>query len=243
MTEHVNRDNGTEQEAAGAPVPGAEAPREGQEVEAETREGQPTEVFSLKDAPALVEEAPEREIERLSQANAELKDRLLRALAEQDNVRKRVAREREDTVRYANARLVEGLLPVLDALELALGHVEGAVDDLPPALRGMTEGVGLVRRMFLDALDKTGVRPFDSLGAPFDPHRHEAIGQVDTPGAAPGSVVAVLKTGYLMGERVLRPALVNVAAGAAPMATGGEGDGDDPDATGIMEDPSPVSDG
>ena len=133
-----------------------------------------------------------------------LEDRLRRALADLDNLRKRQARELErQRVAEAN-RVAAAWLPVLDNLDLALGHA-GAD---PSAI---VEGVRAVREQALAVLDNLGFSRYDEVGVPFDPVRHEVVNVVDDSEAEPGTVVRVLRPGYGTAERQLRPGAVTVA--------------------------------
>ena len=137
-------------------------------------------------------------------AVAELEDRLLRLAADFDNYKKRAARERGEYVAHANERLVQELLPILDDLERALDavgqHEEATVE----------EGVRLVHRSLAALLEKNGVREISTEGK-FDPHVHEAL--LSQPSeAAEGSVIDVVQKGYTLGDRVVRPARVVIAA-------------------------------
>jgi molecular chaperone GrpE len=145
--------------------------------------------------------------ERLAEAEAKAEehlDRLQRLAAEFDNYRKRTARDQEALVARAAERLVKDLLPVLDDLERALEAAEAHEE------AKLEEGVALVQRSLADALRKEGLEEIPTDGA-FDPHVHEAL--LSQPSdAAEGSVIEVLQKGYRLGDRVLRPARVVVAA-------------------------------
>ena len=132
-------------------------------------------------------------------------DRYLRAVAEFDNVRKRAAREREEYTRYANESLLRDVLPVLDNLDRALQAARSE------PTTSLTTGVELIQRELLRVLEKYGVAPFDSVGQPFDPERHEAIARVQSADLPDMSVAAETARGYLLHGRVLRPAMVTVA--------------------------------
>ena len=137
-------------------------------------------------------------------ANAALEDRLLRTAADFDNYKKRAARERAEYVTLANERFVKELLPILDDLERALAavgeHQEAAVE----------EGVRLVHRSLATLLERNGVKEIDAEGK-FDPHVHEAL--LSQPSdAEEGSVIDVVQKGYKLGDRVVRPARVVIAA-------------------------------
>jgi molecular chaperone GrpE len=133
-------------------------------------------------------------------------ERLLRQAAELENYKKRSARERDDAIRYANESLLKDLLPVVDNLERAIAHASGGGNGKP-----LVEGVEMVLRGLADALAKHGVIPILALGQPFDPTKHEAMSQVETDDHEPNSVVEELHKGYMLRDRLLRPALVSVA--------------------------------
>jgi molecular chaperone GrpE len=153
---------------------------------------------------------------------AATKERLLRALAEQENLRGQARREREDAVAYAAAGFAGDLLASMDNLERAVASIpEDKRAD--PVLAGLLAGVEATRRALLDAFAKHGLRRFDPVGDPFDPHRHEATHAVADARYPPGTVISVVQPGYMHHERLLRPALVGVSqAPAAPPAQNGD---------------------
>ncbi|HWG79549.1 MAG TPA: nucleotide exchange factor GrpE [Stellaceae bacterium] len=160
------------------------------------------------------EEAPSLE-ERLATAEAEAadaKDKLLRALAETENVRRRAQREREDAARYGAANLARDLINVADNLRRALASVpEGqATDELT---RTVLQGVDATERELLAAFERHGIRRIDPMGERFDHNFHQAIMEVENSGQPGGTVVQVLQPGYAMHDRLLRPAMVGVAKG------------------------------
>lgn len=141
---------------------------------------------------------------------AALRDRLLRALAEQDNVLRRAARERAEAVRFATMDLVKDLLPGVDNLRRAIASVAGAISD--PRLENLLSGVAATERAMLSALERHGVSRIDPApGKPFDPNWHEAINVIADAPVPAGTVVEVLQPGYRLHERLLRPAIVSVS--------------------------------
>jgi molecular chaperone GrpE len=132
-------------------------------------------------------------------------DRLLRKTAEFDNYRKRVERERREMVQYAAGDVLEALLPVVDDFERAL-QVEAGADAAP-----YRKGVELIYKQLQDLLARRGVTPIDTVGKPFDPRFHQAITYESSPGRAEGEVIDEVRRGYVLGERLLRPAMVKVA--------------------------------
>ncbi|MEX2148530.1 MAG: nucleotide exchange factor GrpE [Candidatus Rokuibacteriota bacterium] len=134
-------------------------------------------------------------------------DKLLRALAETENVRRRAQRDREEYVKYAAESLLKDLVPVLDNLERALAAAR-AKDDAA----GVVEGVELIQRELLRVLERAGVTRYSAVGQRFDPTRHEAIARIVSPSQPADTVITETAPGYLLHGRVLRPAMVAVAA-------------------------------
>lgn len=156
--------------------------------------------------------------ERLAQLEAELaesKDRLLRALADTENVRRRAQREREDAQRYAASNFAKDLLDVADNLRRALASVDGgeAQDDRTKAL---IDGVAATERALLASFERHGIRRIEPKpGERFDHNLHQAMFEVENSGQPAGTIAQVLQNGYQMHDRLLRPALVGVAKAAA----------------------------
>jgi molecular chaperone GrpE len=167
------------------------------------------------EAAAEVVVSEEVSVDALAAAQAEaakLKDQLLRAAAELDNVRKRGRREAEDARRAGREEVIRDLLPVFDNLERAIGSAQKAED-----VKAVAEGLGMVQRQFLDTLGKVGVTRVPGVGASFDPSMHEAIQQVVSAEHAPGTIVAEVQPGYMQGDRLVRAAMVVVTT--APPVT------------------------
>jgi molecular chaperone GrpE len=144
---------------------------------------------------------------------AELTDRLLRAHAEMDNLRKRTDRDKEDTAKYAISKFARDVLSVGDNLQRAIGAVPPGAADEDPALKALIDGVSMTERDFLNVLERHGVKRIDPSGEPFNPHQHQAMTEVENREVAPGTVVQVYQPGYIIEDRVLRPAMVVVAKG------------------------------
>lgn len=149
-------------------------------------------------------EALKARVAELEAGNAELRDTVLREKAELENQRRRLHRDLEQARRFANEKLLNELLPVYDGLESGLA-VEGG------DVTSMREGLSLTLKSLLKVGENHGLAQVDPLGEPLDPERHHAVSMVDAPGATPGTVVSVLQKGYVLNERLLRPALVAVA--------------------------------
>jgi molecular chaperone GrpE len=133
-------------------------------------------------------------------------DRYVRQVAESENFRKRANRERDEAIRFANEALVKDLLPVIDNLERAVAHAKDGGNGKP-----LVEGVEMVLRGFFDTLAKHGVVPIAAVGQRFDPEKHEAMAQIESGTYEPDTVVEEYHKGYLLRDRLLRPALVSVA--------------------------------
>ena len=152
-------------------------------------------------------EAPD--VAALQAENASLQDRLLRALADAETVRRRADRAAQDARSFAVTDLSRELLTVVDNLRRAIEAAEDQSGDTAGAA-SLVEGIRAIERSLMTSLDRVGVRRIEARDTPFDPSRHEAIMEVDDPGRAPGSVVDVMEEGYTIHDRLLRPARVSV---------------------------------
>ncbi len=160
-------------------------------------------------------------IERLEKEKKETYDRLLRTAADFDNFKKRSRKESQEAEERGKVRVLKEVLPVIDNLERAVAHEAQAT----AAAGSVVEGVRLVLRQFQSVLEKMDVRPLESIGQPFDPTHHEALQQSETDEVAPGTVVSELQKGYMVGDKLLRPAMVVVAKRASAKAPDGDGNG------------------
>lgn len=152
---------------------------------------------------------------------AETRDRLLRTLAEMENLRKRTVREVADARSYGIAAFARDVLEIADNLQRALDAVPAeARAAADPGLTSLIEGVELTERSLHQALEKNGVRKFDPKGERFDPNVQQAMYEVPDASVPAGTVVQVIQAGYMIGERVLRPAMVGVAKGGPKAAAG-----------------------
>jgi len=170
---------------------------------------------------------PDQELAAARQEAAQLKDQLLRALAEAENVRRRAQREREDAAKYAIANFARDVLQVSDNLHRALEAIPAAALAEDEALKNLHEGVSATERQLDAALERQQVKRIWPIGEKFDANLHQAMFEVPTADQAPGTVVQVMQAGYLIHDRLLRPALVGVAkqpAGDAPPAGTGKVD-------------------
>jgi len=160
----------------------------------------------LPDAPSSEAEI---EIQKLVEERDSLQDRLMRRQAEFENYKKRAERERSEYVQFASAELMKELLNVLDSFDLAIRNA----DDESSAGQDVSRGIDLIYKQFLDALGKFGLKPIEATGQPFDPNFHQAISTVPAKGVAENTVVEVMRRGYTLNGKLLRPAMVAVAAG------------------------------
>jgi molecular chaperone GrpE len=170
--------------------------------------------------PYIMPDDPEEgSVEALAKEAAEARDRMLRTLAEMENLRKRTQREVADARSYGIAGFARDILDIADNLQRALDAVPAeARESADAGLKGLIEGVELTERSLHRALEKNGVQKFDPIGEKFDPNVQQAMYEVPDSSVASGTVVQVIQAGYMIGERVLRPALVAVSKNATKNA-------------------------
>jgi len=162
--------------------------------------------------------APDAErLMTLERENSDLKDRLLRALAEMENLRRRTERELQDQRAYAITKFAGDMVGTADNLRRALdalpAPVEGETIEREPAIQSLIDGVELTERELIKALERHGVKKRMPVGERFDPHRDQAMYEIPDENQPNGTVVQVVQPGYTIGERVLRPAMVGVSKG------------------------------
>lgn len=166
---------------------------------------------------AATEPDPYLVLQKLQQENAELKDKLLRTLAEMENLRRRTEKEVADAKLYGITAFARDMLPFAD-------NLRRIVENVPPELResagaaALVEGLELTERDFLSRLARHGVKKLEPQGAKFDPNRHEALFEVPDESLPNGTVVQVVEDGYEIGDRVLRPARVGISRGGPKAA-------------------------
>ena len=153
---------------------------------------------------------------------AELKDKYLRTLADTENARKRIRQQSEESVRIQREAILRDVLPIIDNLERALSAARGGAD-----AKSVIEGVEMTVKALIDFLRAQGVTPLNSVGQAFDPNRHEAADHVESEIHPANTVVDEFHRGYLIGDRVLRPARVSVAKGDSRKRNDGESDASD----------------
>lgn len=173
------------------------------------------------EAPFETEALQDAMLEELRQKAAkadEYYDRLLRLAADFDNFKKRAARERQDAIKFANAALLEKLLPVMDHFEMALAAFAQPANGAASSVQSLQAGIVMVHQQLRNLLLEAGLEEIDALGKPFDPALHEAVAQEATAAAPEGQVIKQIRRGYRLKERLLRPASVVVAVPPAPQA-------------------------
>jgi molecular chaperone GrpE len=156
---------------------------------------------------------PDDLIAALRAEAADLKDRLLRAHAEMENVRKRAEREKEDIAKYAVTRLARDVVSVGDNFQRAIDAVPAGAAEQDPALKSFLEGVTMTERELLNVLERHGIKRIQPVGEPFNPHLHQAVMEIARTDVPAGTIVQLFQPGFTIEDRVLRPAMVAVAKG------------------------------
>jgi molecular chaperone GrpE len=157
--------------------------------------------------------------EALVREAAEARDKMLRTLAEMENLRRRTSKEVADARTYGVSAFARDVLEIADNLQRALDAVPAeARANAEAGLKALIEGVELTERSLINALEKNGVKKFDPSGQKFDPNFQQAMYEVPDPSVPAGTVVQVVQAGFMIGDRVLRPALVGVSKGGAKAA-------------------------
>jgi molecular chaperone GrpE len=175
--------------------------------------------------PYIMPDDPEEgSVEALAKEAAEARDKTLRTLAEMENLRKRTAKEVADARIYGITGFARDVLDIADNLQRALDAVPAETrESADPILKALIEGVELTERSLLNALEKNGVKRFDPSGEKFDPNFQQAMYEVPDASVPPGTVIQVVQAGYMIGDRVLRPALVAVSKGGAKAGASEQG--------------------
>lgn len=151
--------------------------------------------------------------EALREENAELKDRLLRAAAEMENLRRRTERDKTDTAKFAISNFARDVLTIADNIARAIEHVPEEAAEADEALKSFLEGMQVTERELLNVMERHGITRVDPKGERFDPNKHQAMFEVKNSDVSEGTIVEVVQQGYSIADRVLRPALVGVAKG------------------------------
>ena len=165
--------------------------------------------------------------------NAELNDKLLRMIAEMENLRRRTERERRDASKYAISNFAQDLLAVGDNLARATQSLERAEENKADVIKTLVDGIEMTEREILNIFSRHGINKLEPQGEKFDPNLHQAIYEVDDPSVPSGMVMEVMQAGYMIGDRILRPAMVGVSKGgpkeaAAPKPSATKADIEEP---------------
>jgi molecular chaperone GrpE len=184
----------------------------------EPANGGPGRIDSAAAAPADAEQhGLAQQLAELKTENADLRDKLLRVMAEMENFRRRSERDKADGMKYAISEFARDAVSIGDNLRRAIEAAQKEPLDQTPALKTLLEGVEVTERELFKVFERNGITRFDPLGEKFDPHLHEAMVKVDVPGVPADIIVQVLQAGYKIADRVLRPAAVIVAKGGTPV--------------------------
>lgn len=154
-------------------------------------------------------------MKELESQQGDLTDRLLRAHAEMDNLRKRTEREKIDAGKYAITKFANDVVGIVDNFQRAVSSVQPSATEQDPTLKGVVDGVLMTERAFLQVLERHGVKRIDPQGQPFNPNLHQAVMEEANAEVPTGTVLRVFQLGYMIEDRVLRPAMVVVSRGGA----------------------------
>jgi molecular chaperone GrpE len=166
---------------------------------------------------------PDDALAALRAEAAELKDRLLRAHAEVENIRKRSEREKEETAKYAVTRFARDIVNVGDNFQRAIDAVPAGAAEQDAALKSFLEGVTMTERELLNVLERYGIKRVQPINEPFNPHLHQAVMEIQRTDVPAGTVVQIFQAGFTIEDRVLRPAMVAVAKGGPKPAQAPDG--------------------
>ena len=157
--------------------------------------------------------ALQSDLEKKSAELSAKQDQYLRAVAETENVRRRLEKEKEDTAKYAISKFAKDILSIGDNFQRAIAAVPKDAVETDPALKTLLDGVVFAERDYKTALERHGVQAIDPVGQPFNPHYHQAVMEQENTSVPAGTVLQVYQVGYLLDDRCLRPAMVVVSRG------------------------------
>ena len=218
MTEDPNKEETSDQISPDAETPTAEST-----VEAGAVDSAPEGVDEAAGDPEG-EESPWSSDNPLEAEIADLKDKLLRSLAENENQIRRARRDRDDATKYAAANFARDMLGVADNIRRAMDAIPEGLNKEDDAVKGFLDGIELTERELLTKLERHGIKKISPLGEKFDHDRHEALFEVPTNDAEPGTVMQVVEEGYIIHERLLRAARVGVSKAIQPPSSPGDED-------------------
>jgi molecular chaperone GrpE len=176
------------------------------------------EVTEAEAAPEAMARALQALLEAKESELAAMKDQALRALAEAENTRRRAERELADMSKYAVTGFARDLVGVIENLQRAVDSIPPDLKESQPAVANLAVGVEMTLSELLGIFNRQGIKRIDPMGQKFDHNFHQAVAQIETPDAEAGTVVQVLQAGYVIHDRLLRPAMVGVAAASSPAA-------------------------
>lgn len=221
--QNARKDNERPEEDAPETAPET-APEAASEAASETGPTEPEQPVEAEGE--AMEGKPQDRLAELEAQLAETRDHMLRAVAEAENTRRRAAREKDEAVKFAAAGFARDILQIADNLDRALGAVSEELKQSSEAARNVIEGVEMTRRELANTFERHGIARIEALGQPFDAEKHQAMYEVETEEHAPGTVAQEMAPGYLLKDRLLRPAMVGVAkAPAAKAAAQGDDNG------------------
>jgi len=218
MTEDPKKEETPDQNS-----PAAETPTEDTPVEAASVDPSPDDAEETADGQEG-EESPWSSDNPLEAEIADLKDKLLRSLAENENQIRRARRDREDATKYAAANFARDMLGVADNIHRAMDAIPESLNKEDDAVKGFLEGIELTERELLTTLERHGIKKISPLGEKFDHDHHEALFEVPTNDAVPGTVMQVVEEGYVIHDRLLRAARVGVSKALQPPSPPGDED-------------------
>ncbi len=185
------------------------------EEEAQAVPSEPTETASESAEPEAMARAMQALLDEKEKELAAMKDQALRAMAETENTRRRTERELADMSKYAVTGFARDLVNVLENLQRAVDSIPSELQQENPAVANLAKGVEMTQQELLSVFARQGIKRLDPMGEKFDHNYHQAVAQIESPDAEPGTVVQVLQAGYTIHDRLLRPAMVGVAAAAS----------------------------
>jgi len=196
------------------------------ELQAEEDAEGSEETFDDANDPEILFEGPDRLVELEAQVG-DLNDKLLRAVAETENVRRRSQREKDDATKYAIASFAGDMVSVADNLTRALGSIDEETRAADEAVNNLMAGVEMTLRDLLNTFERTGIKRIEALDKPFDPNLHEAMFEMEDPAKPTGTVVQIIQEGYTIRDRLLRPTKVGVSKGGPKVQAGDDTGGAD----------------
>jgi molecular chaperone GrpE len=212
MSDSANRDNAAK--ATPPETASGRGPEVGRDTSPEGGQAAGESTSPAGDASAILE----MRVKELEAQQNDLTDRLLRAHAEMENIRKRTEREKAETAKYAISKFANDIVGVSDNFQRAMAAVPPGAAEADGTLKSLLEGVQMTEREFLHVLERHGVKRIEAEGVQFNPNVHQAVMEQDRPDVAAGTVVQVFQAGYMIDDRVLRPAMVVVARGGEKAA-------------------------